>query len=62
MNIVFFTGAGMSQESGLPTFRGKDGIWNEIDAEAVASARNWYSGGRSNCVNGCLISLILSAG
>jgi NAD-dependent deacetylase len=49
INIVFFTGAGMSQESGLPTFRGKDGIWNEIDAEAVASARNWYSGGRNNC-------------
>jgi NAD-dependent deacetylase len=49
MNIVFFTGAGMSQESGLPTFRGKNGIWNEIDAETVASAHNWYSGGRSNC-------------
>lgn len=26
--IVFFTGAGMSRESGLPTFRGDGGIWN----------------------------------
>lgn len=47
--IVFFTGAGMSRESGLPTFRGEGGIWNEIDAETVASARTWYSGRRSDC-------------
>ena len=25
--IVFFTGAGMSAESGIPTFRGKEGYW-----------------------------------
>jgi len=25
--IVFVTGAGISQESGIPTFRGKDGLW-----------------------------------
>ena len=24
--IVFVTGAGISQESGIPTFRGKDGL------------------------------------
>ena len=27
--IVFFTGAGMSAESGVPTYRGSGGIWNE---------------------------------
>lgn len=27
--IVFFTGAGMSAESGVPTYRGKGGIWAE---------------------------------
>ncbi len=27
--IVFFTGAGMSAESGVPTFRGSGGIWRE---------------------------------
>jgi transcriptional regulator, sir2 family len=47
--IVFFTGAGMSRESGLPTFRGEGGIWNEIDAEAVASARSWYCGRCKDC-------------
>jgi len=46
--IVFFTGAGMSRESGLPTFRGEGGIWNDIDPEKVASARSWNCGRRSN--------------
>lgn len=35
--IVFFTGAGMSAESGLPVFRGDGGIWDKIDTNAVAS-------------------------
>lgn len=47
--IVFFTGAGMSRERGLPTFRGEGGVWDEIDAEKVASARSWYSGRRKDC-------------
>jgi len=47
--IVFFTGAGMSKESGLPTFRGEGGVWNEIDTEKVASARSWYCGRRKDC-------------
>lgn len=41
-NILFFTGAGMSKESGLPTFRGEDGKWNEIDADKVASKAAWH--------------------
>ena len=32
-SIVFFTGAGMSAESGVPTYRGKGGIWNEYNWE-----------------------------
>ncbi|MDE7148366.1 MAG: hypothetical protein K2O20_08285 [Duncaniella sp.] len=40
--IVFFTGAGMSRESGLPTFRGEGGVWNEIDCEKVATLKSWY--------------------
>ncbi|MFO8081135.1 MAG: NAD-dependent deacylase [Armatimonadota bacterium] len=35
--IVAFTGAGISQESGIPTFRGADGIWQRYDPEAVAT-------------------------
>jgi len=35
--IVFFTGAGISAESGIPTFRGKDGIWNKLNPEELAN-------------------------
>jgi NAD-dependent deacetylase len=37
--IVFFTGAGMSAESGIPTYRGKGGIWAEYDYEDYACQR-----------------------
>ena len=36
-SIVFFTGAGISAESGIPTFSGKEGIWNKIKPEELAS-------------------------
>ncbi len=29
--IVFFTGAGMSAESGVPTYRGKGGVWESYN-------------------------------
>lgn len=35
--IVFLTGAGMSVESGLSTFRGSGGMWDEYPVEKVAS-------------------------
>lgn len=34
----------MSRESGLPTFRGEGGIWNDYDFNALASASSWYCG------------------
>lgn len=34
--IVFFTGAGMSAESGVPTYRGKGGIWREYNYQDYA--------------------------
>ncbi|TAK54494.1 MAG: NAD-dependent deacylase [Bacteroidetes bacterium] len=35
--IVVFTGAGISAESGVPTFRGTDGIWTKMKPEELAS-------------------------
>jgi NAD-dependent deacetylase len=34
--IVFFTGAGMSAESGVPTYRGSGGIWHKYNYEEYA--------------------------
>ncbi len=36
-NIVILTGAGISAESGLATFRGSDGLWNNCRIEDVAT-------------------------
>lgn len=36
-SVVFLSGAGISAESGIPTFRGKDGIWNKINPEELAN-------------------------
>ncbi len=36
-NVVAFTGAGISAESGVPTFRGADGIWGKMKPEELAS-------------------------
>ncbi len=36
-SILFFTGAGISAESGIDTFRGKGGLWNKMSAQELAS-------------------------
>jgi NAD-dependent deacetylase len=35
--IMVLTGAGVSAESGVPTFRGKDGLWKTYRAEELAT-------------------------
>jgi len=35
--IVVLTGAGVSAESGVPTFRGPDGMWNSLRPEELAT-------------------------
>ena len=37
MKILLFTGAGISQESGLNTFRDKGGIWEQYDLNEVCN-------------------------
>jgi NAD-dependent deacetylase len=58
--IVILTGAGLSAESGLGTFRDKGGLWTKYDLEDVATpqgfARNptlvheFYNARRANCL------------
>ncbi len=36
-HVVASTGAGVSKESGVPTFRGKDGLWNKYKPEELAN-------------------------
>lgn len=42
MKIVVFTGAGISRESGLKTFRDHDGLWEGHDVMTVASIKGWW--------------------
>ena len=59
--IVFVTGAGISQESGIPTFRGKDGLWRKYDPMKLATIDafyedpklvwEWYEERRKNILN-----------
>ena len=37
MKVVVLTGAGISAESGIPTFRGKDGLWKKHDPMKLAT-------------------------
>jgi NAD-dependent deacetylase len=39
--LVVLTGAGMSAESGIQTFRGAGGLWNGHDVMEVASPEGW---------------------
>lgn len=40
--LVILSGAGMSAESGIRTFRDSDGLWEEYDVMEVASIGAWH--------------------
>jgi NAD-dependent deacetylase len=40
--LVVLTGAGVSAESGLKTFRDSDGLWEGYDVTEVATPRAWH--------------------
>lgn len=41
--VVVLTGAGMSADSGLKTFRDSDGLWEGHDIQEVATPRAWQN-------------------
>lgn len=41
--VVFFTGAGISAESGIPTFRDENGLWHGHDPMKLANIEMWNS-------------------
>lgn len=57
--VVVLTGAGISNESGIPTFRGKDGYWKNYKPEELATPQafkrdpslvwSWYDMRREIC-------------
>ncbi len=40
--LVVLTGAGVSAESGISTFRDSNGLWENYDPQEVASIEGWY--------------------
>ena len=48
-DVVFLTGAGISSNAGIPTFRGKNGLWSYIDPEKftieyfMKNPEEWWS-------------------
>ena len=59
MKLVVLTGAGISAESGLRTFRGNDGLWENEPIEAVATPEGYFHDKKrvKNFYNGLRVGL-----
>ncbi len=40
--VIVFSGAGLSADSGMPTFRDSNGLWENHSVEDVATHESWY--------------------
>ena len=58
-NIVVFTGAGISAESGLSTFRDSGGLWDKYKIEEVATLEAFKILEGDNSLKLILILLII---
>lgn len=41
-NIVVLSGSGISAESGISTFRGGNGLWDNVPVEEICTPEGWY--------------------
>ncbi len=57
-HLVVFTGAGISTDSGLPDFRGPDGVWTRRDAGLPAPRGRPLSEVRPNAAHLALVELL----
>jgi mono-ADP-ribosyltransferase sirtuin 6 len=55
-HLVLFTGAGISTESGLPDFRGPDGIWTRR-ARGLSSPLRDFSAAQPNAGHRAIVEL-----
>ena len=39
--VLFFSGAGLSADSGLGVFRGSNGLWDKYDINKVCNYNTW---------------------
>lgn len=41
-NLVVLSGSGISAESGISTFRGGNGLWDNVPVEEICTPEGWY--------------------
>ena len=49
--VVVFSGAGLSSDSGIPTFRDTNGLWENHNVEDIATHEAWYEKENYDLIN-----------
>lgn len=53
--ILVFSGAGLSAESGLSTYRDQGGIWQTYDLKKVCNEDTWQDTTMRSCMNSTIM-------